>query len=175
EREVLDRGVPDAQAQDRRRPVPDDPEPGQQSVTDQLAGDHDRVRGPEHPTEYQPGTEYREIEHQRQGDGDHDRKRVRHRRSTLRTASKPSTAQSGTTRKNSTSSTGSRPASRTPVVWPGSKVQCPAAIAARSHPMKTAATGSTVSSRRRHRRSTPTRSTGSNQIAPARQPASTAR
>ena len=83
-----------------------------------------------------------------------------------RTASKPSTAQTGTTRKNSTSSRGSPPGSATPRIWrrvegpvpgrdrrqvPGDEDRPPPAAA--------------VSSSRRQRRSTPTRSTGSSHSA----------
>ncbi len=179
EHQVLHRGVDETPSDDRFRVVHDDVAAGQNAVRDQLEAEDDRIRRPEHDPAHQPRPQDHKIKNQACQYAEKRGRGVRHsspagRRRTARTASNPRIAQTGTTRKNSTSSSGSPPPRNTPVICSGSKCQCPAAIAPRSHRTKTAATGTTVSTSRRHLRSTLTRRNGSSQSAPARQPASTA-
>src|SRR4051794_25360376 len=180
EQQILDRRVDDAPADDGAGIVDDDVAAGQDAVGDQLEDENDRVRRPEHHPGDQAGTQDQQIDRQRAGHPEQRGDRVGHsspagRRSAARTASKPRIAQTGTTRKNSTSSSGSPPGRTMPVVCAGSNVQCPAAMANRSQITKTTTTGSSVSSSRRRRRNTLTLSTGSSQTAAARQPARTDR
>src|SRR5439155_1665174 len=79
--------VGEARPEDRVPVVPDDPAPGQDPVRDELGGQHDRVRGPEHPAGDQPGTQHQQVQHQRPEDAERGGDGVAHRRSTLRTAS----------------------------------------------------------------------------------------
>src|SRR5262249_32761519 len=94
---------------------------------------------------------------------------------TRRTASRASTAQVGTTRKNSASSTGRPPGSTSPRGCAGSKDQGCVEIAWGAHPVNSTNAGSTARASRPIRRYTRVPGHTSSQDAPSRQPASTAR
>src|SRR5262249_55525432 len=123
EAEILDRGVPEPGPEDRTGVVADHLAAGEDPVGDELTGEHDRVERPEDPAGDQAGTQHEQVQPERAEDTERGGDGVAHRLrtfSTLRTASYPSTAQTGTTRKKSSSSTGSRPGSTSPTVCAGS-------------------------------------------------------